>query len=172
MSCSNHLPITSPAAKTLIGVFFSLTGFLPPPLAISSRHIWTSNVRLWTEFGCTRKTNAGHRCEAYLTHTKCNVPLSHCVSLPGSLTVGLVQQCQTIHGRDRNCIPPQLPPEWITTLFFIIMGVVSLTATCFLMVMSRWRREATRYARWIAFTGSRCSLLALLLLHSSFRILK
>lgn len=103
---------------------------------------------------------------------KRNVPLSLCVSLPGSLTVGLVQQCQTIHGRDRNCIPPQLPPEWITTLFFIVMGVVSLTATCVLMVMSRWRREATRYARWIAFTGSRCSPLALLLLHSSFRTLK
>lgn len=105
---------------------------------------------------------------AYLTHNKRNVPSSLCISLPGSLTVGLVQQCQTIHGRDRNCIPPQLPPEWITTLFFIIMGVVSLTATCVLMVMSRWRREATRYARWIAFTGSRCSLLPLLLLRSSF----
>lgn len=77
-------------------------------------------------------------------------------SPPGSLTVGLVQQCQTIHGRDRNCIPPQLPPEWITTLFFILLGVLSLTVTCVLMVMSRWRREAARYARWIAFTGSRC----------------
>lgn len=86
---------------------------------------------------------------------------------PGSLTVGLVQQCQTIHGRDRNCIPPQLPPEWITTLFFIILGIISLTVTCGLMVMSRWRREATRYARWIAFTGSRCSLSPLILFQSS-----
>lgn len=76
---------------------------------------------------------------------------------PGSLTVGLIQQCQTIHGRERICIPPQLPPEWITTLFFIVLGIISLTVTCALMVMSRWHREATRYARWIAFTGSRCS---------------
>lgn len=74
--------------------------------------------------------------------------------IPGALTVGLVRQCQTIHGRDRTCIPPRLPPEWVTTLFFIIMGIISLTVTCGLLVASHWRREATKYARWIAFTGS------------------
>lgn len=76
----------------------------------------------------------------------------------GALTVGLVRQCQTIHGRDRTCIPPRLPPEWITTLFFIIMGIISLTVTCGLLVASHWRREATKYARWIAFTGSKCAV--------------
>ncbi|XP_070295552.1 uncharacterized protein C16orf52 homolog B-like, partial [Salvelinus sp. IW2-2015] len=70
-----------------------------------------------------------------------------------ALTVGLVRQCQTIHGRDRTCIPPRLPPEWVTTLFFIILGIISLTVTCGLLVASHWRREATKYARWIAFTG-------------------
>ncbi|XP_014466143.1 PREDICTED: uncharacterized protein C16orf52 homolog isoform X1 [Crocodylus porosus] len=73
----------------------------------------------------------------------------------GALTVGLVRQCQTIHGRDRTCIPPRLPPEWVTTLFFIIMGIISLTVTCGLLVASHWRREATKYARWIAFTGTK-----------------
>ncbi|CAB1338323.1 unnamed protein product [Coregonus sp. 'balchen'] len=61
----------------------------------------------------------------------------------GSLTVGLVRQCQTIHGRDRTCIPPRLPPEWVTTLFFIILGIISLTVTCGLLVASHWYREAT-----------------------------
>ncbi|PNJ05456.1 C16orf52 isoform 1 [Pongo abelii] len=75
--------------------------------------------------------------------------------IQGALTVGLVRQCQTIHGRDRTCIPPRLPPEWVTTLFFIIMGIISLTITCGLLVASHWRREATKYARWIAFTGSK-----------------
>ncbi|KAM9715414.1 modulator of smoothened protein-like isoform 2-T2 [Menidia menidia] len=42
----------------------------------------------------------------------------------GSLTVGLIRQCQTIHGRHRTCIPPQLPREWMTTLFFIILVVL------------------------------------------------
>lgn len=82
----------------------------------------------------------------------------HSLSLhPGSLTVGLVLRCQTIHGRDRNCTPPQLPPEWIATLLFIVLGIVSLTIACGLMVTSRWCCEASRYARWIAFVGSTCS---------------
>lgn len=88
----------------------------------------------------------------------------------GSLTVGLVQQCQTIHGRDRICIPPQLPPEWITTLFFIILGIISLTVTCGLLVMSRWRREAARYARWIAFTGMVLFCMAALIFPIGFYI--
>nr|XP_040031751.1 uncharacterized protein C16orf52 homolog B-like [Gasterosteus aculeatus aculeatus] len=71
----------------------------------------------------------------------------------GSLTVGLIRQCQTIHGRERTCAPPQLPPEWITALLFIVLGIVSLTVTCGLLVMSRWRREAARLARWIAFAA-------------------
>ncbi|XP_067285625.1 modulator of smoothened protein isoform X2 [Pseudorasbora parva] len=69
----------------------------------------------------------------------------------GALTVGLVKQCQTIHGRTRVCISPSLPPEWVTTLFFIILGIISLSITCALLVISHWRREATKYARWIAF---------------------
>lgn len=83
------------------------------------------------------------------------VYLPLCCVFSGALTVGLVRQCQTIHGRDRTCIPPRLPPEWVTTLFFIIMGIISLTVTCGLLVASHWRREATKYARWIAFTGSK-----------------
>ncbi|KAM9426849.1 modulator of smoothened protein-like [Pholidichthys leucotaenia] len=70
-----------------------------------------------------------------------------------SRTVGLVWQCQTIHGRDRTCLFPQLPREWIATLLFIILGIISLTVTCGLLVMSPWHRETSRYARWIAFMG-------------------
>ncbi|KAG9330110.1 hypothetical protein JZ751_027267 [Albula glossodonta] len=54
----------------------------------------------------------------------------------GALTVGLVRQCQTIHGRERSCIPPRLPPEWAITLLFIIMGIVSLTLTLILFCMA------------------------------------
>lgn len=86
----------------------------------------------------------------------------------GALTVGLVRQCQTIHGRDRTCIPPRLPPEWVTTLFFIIMGIISLTVTCGLLVASHWRREATKYARWIAFTGSKWLGIRVLCLEGAF----
>uniref|UniRef100_A0A8C4L757 Modulator of smoothened protein n=1 Tax=Equus asinus asinus TaxID=83772 RepID=A0A8C4L757_EQUAS len=88
----------------------------------------------------------------------------------GALTVGLVRQCQTIHGRDRTCIPPWLPPEWVTTLFFIIMGIISLTVTCGLLVASHWRREATKYARWIAFTGMILFCMAALIFPIGFYI--
>ncbi|KAF4115471.1 hypothetical protein G5714_002960 [Onychostoma macrolepis] len=88
----------------------------------------------------------------------------------GALTVGLVRQCQTIHGRDRTCIPPRLPPEWVTTLFFIIMGIISLTVTCGLLVASHWRREATKYARWIAFTGMILFCMAALIFPIGFYI--
>ncbi|XP_009707905.1 PREDICTED: uncharacterized protein C16orf52 homolog [Cariama cristata] len=91
-------------------------------------------------------------------------------SVQGALTVGLVRQCQTIHGRDRTCIPPRLPPEWVTTLFFIIMGIISLTVTCGLLVASHWRREATKYARWIAFTGMILFCMAALIFPIGFYI--
>ncbi|XP_015445386.1 modulator of smoothened protein [Pteropus alecto] len=92
------------------------------------------------------------------------------LSITGALTVGLVRQCQTIHGRDRTCIPPRLPPEWVTTLFFIIMGIISLTVTCGLLVASHWRREATKYARWIAFTGMILFCMAALIFPIGFYI--
>ncbi|XP_061564655.1 uncharacterized protein C16orf52 homolog B-like isoform X2 [Cololabis saira] len=88
----------------------------------------------------------------------------------GSLNVGLVRQCQTLHGRDRTCIPPQLPWEWVTTLFFIILGIMSLTVTCALLVMSHWYHEATRYARWIAFTGMVLFCMAALIFPTGFYI--
>ncbi|KAF6728420.1 C16orf52-like protein B [Oryzias melastigma] len=70
-----------------------------------------------------------------------------------ALSMGLVRQCQTLYGRDRTCIPPRLPREWVATLLFIVLGIISLTVTCCLLVMSHWHHKATRYARWIAFTG-------------------
>uniref|UniRef100_A0A8B9MDD1 Modulator of smoothened n=1 Tax=Accipiter nisus TaxID=211598 RepID=A0A8B9MDD1_9AVES len=98
------------------------------------------------------------------------VYLPLCCVFSGALTVGLVRQCQTIHGRDRTCIPPRLPPEWVTTLFFIIMGIISLTVTCGLLVASHWRREATKYARWIAFTGMILFCMAALIFPIGFYI--
>ncbi|EHB14266.1 hypothetical protein GW7_07631 [Heterocephalus glaber] len=87
-----------------------------------------------------------------------------------ALTVGVVRQCQTIHGRDRPCILPRLPPERVTTLFFIIVGIISLTVTCGLLVASHWRREATKYARWIAFTGMILFCMAVLIFPIGFYI--
>ncbi|XP_048465690.1 uncharacterized protein C16orf52 homolog B [Rhincodon typus] len=92
------------------------------------------------------------------------------LGLTCALTVGLVRQCQTIHGRERTCVPPRLPPEWVTTLFFIILGIISLTVTCGLLVASHWRRETTKYARWIAFAGMILFCMAALIFPIGFYI--
>ncbi|KAM9463031.1 uncharacterized protein C16orf52 homolog A-like [Clarias gariepinus] len=88
----------------------------------------------------------------------------------GALTMGLVRQCQTIHGRDRICSPPSLSPEWLATLFFIILGIISLSITCALLVMSHWHQETAKYARWIAFTGMVMFCLAALIFPTGFYI--
>ncbi|XP_026770317.1 uncharacterized protein C16orf52 homolog A isoform X1 [Pangasianodon hypophthalmus] len=88
----------------------------------------------------------------------------------GALTMGLVRQCQTIHGRDRICSPPSLSPEWLATLFFIILGIISLSITCALLVLSHWHQETAKYARWIAFTGMVLFCLAALIFPTGFYI--
>ncbi|KAI5627359.1 hypothetical protein C0J50_13051 [Silurus asotus] len=88
----------------------------------------------------------------------------------GALTMGLVRQCQTIHGRDRICSPPSLSPEWLATLFFLIMGIISLSVTCVLLVLSHWHQEMVKYARWIAFTGMVLFCLAALIFPTGFYI--
>lgn len=69
-----------------------------------------------------------------------------------------------------NLHPSPASPEWVTTLFFIIMGIISLTVTCGLLVASHWRREATKYARWIAFTGMILFCMAALIFPIGFYI--
>ncbi|KAF4085307.1 hypothetical protein AMELA_G00115580 [Ameiurus melas] len=88
----------------------------------------------------------------------------------GALTMGLVWQCQTIHGRDRICSSPSLSPEWLTTLFFIILGIISLSITCALLVLSHWHQETAKYARWIAFTGMVLFCLAALIFPTGFYV--
>uniref|UniRef100_A0A2K6TAG2 Modulator of smoothened n=1 Tax=Saimiri boliviensis boliviensis TaxID=39432 RepID=A0A2K6TAG2_SAIBB len=78
--------------------------------------------------------------------------------------------CQTIHGRDGMCISPGLPLEWVTTRFFIIMGIISLTVTCGLLVASHWGREATKCTQWIAFTGTILFCMAALIFPIGFYI--
>ncbi|XP_037836912.1 uncharacterized protein C16orf52 homolog A isoform X2 [Kryptolebias marmoratus] len=81
-----------------------------------------------------------------------------------------VLQCQTLHGRKRICVPPRLPGEWVATSFFIVLGIISLSVTCSLLVMSHWHHEAIRVARWIAFTGMVLFCMAALVFPMGFYI--
>uniref|UniRef100_A0A8C5LDL1 Uncharacterized protein n=1 Tax=Jaculus jaculus TaxID=51337 RepID=A0A8C5LDL1_JACJA len=60
----------------------------------------------------------------------------------------------------------------VTTLFFIIMGIISLTVTYGLLMALHWHRKATKYARWIAFTGMILFCMAALIFPIGFYINK
>jgi len=71
----------------------------------------------------------------------------------GSVRLGLTVMCQKSEGQPEVCVTPELPQEWLATLMFMILGVVALTLTCFLLVMSPWKPSIVDAAKWIVFIG-------------------
>lgn len=69
---------------------------------------------------------------------------------------GLLSSCTTIYGREMTCIFPKLPIEWIITLFLIITGILTISLTVVLLVLSSVGPRNGRvinFARWTGFTG-------------------
>lgn len=73
----------------------------------------------------------------------------------GSVRLGLTVMCQRSEGQSEVCITPELSQEWLATLMFMILGVVALTLTCILLVMSSWKPSIVDAAKWIVFLGSK-----------------
>merc|ERR1712098_954924 len=65
----------------------------------------------------------------------------------GDMRLGLMMSCVTLHKRPAHCFPPSLPWEWMLSLMCVIMGVVCVTTTLILILMSAWRRTMTEYAK-------------------------
>ena len=70
------------------------------------------------------------------------------------MRLGLTQHCQIIHRRPEICIWPQLPAEWTLAFLCIVGGIVCLTTTCILLLLSHWHRRAAKYVRWVALFAS------------------
>ena len=68
--------------------------------------------------------------------------------------------CQRSEGQSEVCITPELSQEWLATLMFMILGVVALTLTCILLVMSSWKPSIVDAAKWIVFVGSKSVIIA------------
>ncbi|XP_070580087.1 uncharacterized protein C16orf52 homolog A-like isoform X2 [Ptychodera flava] len=85
-----------------------------------------------------------------------------------AVRIGLTWQCQTIHGREPVCTGPNLSAEWMTTLLFILLGIICLTVTWILLIVSHWKPIVLKYARWIAFTGMVLFCLAALIFPIGF----
>ena len=77
------------------------------------------------------------------------------LSLLGSVRLGLTVMCQKSDGQPEVCVTPELPQEWLATLMFMILGVVALTLTCFLLLVSPWKPSIVDAAKWIVFIGSK-----------------
>lgn len=73
----------------------------------------------------------------------------------GSVRLGLTVMCQKSEGQPEVCVTPDLPQEWLATLLFMILGVVALTLTCFLLLVSPWKPSIVDAAKWIVFLGSK-----------------
>lgn len=75
--------------------------------------------------------------------------------LSGFVHLGLLVMCQKSPRQPEVCVTPDLPHEWKATLMFLLFGVISLTTTCFLLIVSVWKPHLMSPARWIAFFGSK-----------------
>lgn len=77
------------------------------------------------------------------------------LNVAGSVRLGLTVMCQKSDGQPEVCITPELPQEWLATLVFMILGVIALTLTCCLLVLSPWKPTIVDAAKWIVFIGSK-----------------
>ncbi|XP_031554177.1 uncharacterized protein C16orf52 homolog A-like [Actinia tenebrosa] len=71
----------------------------------------------------------------------------------GFVHLGLLVMCQKSPRQPEVCVTPDLPDEWKAALVFLLFGVISLTITCFLLIISVWKPNMMSPARWIVFFG-------------------
>ena len=71
----------------------------------------------------------------------------------GDTRLGLMVTCVTSHRRPPLCSAPQLPGAWLLALVSVMLGILAVTATIVLIILSVWRRSNAMYAKWMGFMG-------------------
>lgn len=84
---------------------------------------------------------------------------SHGVGLfIGRTYIGLLQSCLEIYSGQQSemCFTP-VPQrtEWLLTFACIILGILSVTSTIGLLILSHWRYRVMKHARWLGFVASK-----------------
>lgn len=77
------------------------------------------------------------------------------VFLPGETKFGLTQSCITFKGQSEICTKPNLPPEWVATLAFIIIGTAMIFFAGIFVIFSVWKEILLKISRWFSFIGGR-----------------
>ena len=67
--------------------------------------------------------------------------------------LGLMVTCVTSHRRPTLCSAPQLPGAWLLALVCVMLGILAVTATIVLIILSVWRRSNAMYDKWMGFIG-------------------
>lgn len=71
----------------------------------------------------------------------------------GDTRLGLMVTCVTPHRRPGHCSAPRLPGAWLLALVCVILGILAVSATIVLIILSVWRRSNAMYAKWMGFIG-------------------
>ena len=50
-------------------------------------------------------------------------------------------------------ITPSFPGAWLLALVCVILGILAVSATIVLIILSVWRRSNAMYAKWMGFIG-------------------
>ena len=78
--------------------------------------------------------------------------------LEGRTYIGLLQSCLEIYsGQQREVCFTPVPQrtEWLLTFVCIILGILSVTSTIGLLILSHWKYRVMKHARWLGFVASK-----------------
>lgn len=74
----------------------------------------------------------------------------------GNVYIGLLKTCLVIYNRPMECYTPDsIQPEWLLTFLLILAGVICVTATICLLILSCWKMDVMKFARWLGFIASK-----------------
>jgi len=71
----------------------------------------------------------------------------------GETKFGLRESCLTFKGQKEVCTSASLPPEWIVTLAFIIVGSIMIFCAGICVFFSAWKEVLLSFSRWMSFVG-------------------
>ena len=71
----------------------------------------------------------------------------------GDTRLGLMMSCVTPPRRPPLCRQPRLPGPWLLALAAVMLGILAVSSTIVLILLSVWRRSNAVYAKWTGFIG-------------------
>lgn len=72
----------------------------------------------------------------------------------GRTYIGLLKTCLKIYDRPQICFSPSpMRIEWLLTFACVILGIICVSITIILLVVSHWKYRVMKFARWLGFVA-------------------